>query len=64
MPIVVNAINTRLLSQIFFPSLPFAPFFSTLAFLNMFWVHVVLVLGMLGVLGSIQHATRPLAHVT
>jgi hypothetical protein len=34
----------------FSTSLPFAPFFFTLAFLDMFWVCVVHVLGMLQVL--------------
>ncbi len=46
MPIVVNVVGTKL-----FPHLPFAPSFFTLAFLDMIWVHVINVLGMLGALG-------------
>jgi hypothetical protein len=46
MPIVVNAVSTRL-----FPRLPFVPSFLALAFLDMIWVHVIHVLGMLGALG-------------
>jgi hypothetical protein len=49
MPIVVNAVSTRL-----FPCLPFAPSFFNLAFLDMIWVHVIHVLGMLGVCNMLQ----------
>ncbi len=47
--IVVNAVSTRVLLQFFFPESALCSIFSTLKFLDMIWVHVIHVLGMLGV---------------
>jgi len=60
--IVVNAVWTRVLLQLFFPQCALCPIF--LPFLDMFQVHVIHGLGMLQVLGGMRHATRPLAHAT
>jgi len=55
--IVVNAVWTRVLLQLFFPQCALCPIF--LPFLDMFQVHVIHGLGMLQVLGGMRHATRP-----
>jgi hypothetical protein len=48
MPIVVN--DKRIATILSSPHVPFAPICFTLAFLNMFWIHVIHVRGVKGVM--------------
>jgi hypothetical protein len=52
MPIVMNALSTRVMLQFFPPVCPLPHFLVTLVFLGLFWVHVIHVLGMFQALGG------------